>query len=1039
MMMNLQKRMNLRPVKPLLAWGAVAMVCWLLPPSAIAGGSASNRSVSGWTQQAGIAGKVVNEAGEVLEGVTVRVAGTSRATVTNMEGAFSMEATPGDVLEFSLVGYAPFSQTVGEQKALTVTLQLAETQLDEVVVVGYGTQRKANLTGAVSAVSATDIAKRSVASLSTALQGTMPGVTIQQTSGQPGADGSNIRIRGIGSINSTTFPLVLVDGIEMSIDQVDINTVESISVLKDAASASIYGSRASNGVILITTKRGTAGKISTTYNGYTTLQQPTNMPEAVAAWEYLDAELKAWDNAGISVSPTQREQQLKLIEDQKNLRPDNWNRYDTDWRDATMKDVSLLQNHNLSIQGGTERIRFFGAGSYLHQDGLIPNNNYKRVNFRVNTDAQLAPWARVALNTNLRQSTTKAPGVSTPKSIINKALYMLPTLSAAKELDGYWGYGKNGDNPAAQANDSGEQLDKNSEVLLNGTLTLTPVEGLELVGQYSYRNVTLRDRSLVLPYTVSLKGAVMGMYPSQDNLQEGWQETIRNFYRFQGSYEKQHNQHYAKILVGFQAEDSHFSSFFGSKRGFELGRYYLGNGDGATATSGGGASSWAMMSGYGRINYNFAEKYLLEVNGRYDGSSRFIAKNRWGFFPSVSAGWVVSAEDFMEATSGYLDMLKVRVSYGVLGNQDIGNYPYTATIDPGYGYYLGDNKELVSGVAQTALANADILWEKSKQFDVGVDVNLWNDKLSVTADYYVKTIYDMLLKFPLPYYAGMQPAFSNAGDMENRGWEISIGHKGRINEFRYGVTLSLNDNQNEITNLNGLTTQDRSMVEGYPNKGIWGYLTDGYYADWDDVASSPALSKSVRPGYVKYKKIYEGEGVDPMVIDSRDLVYLGDPFPHMEYGLTLNASWKQFDFTAFIQGVGKRSEFLSGIGLKPFANGANLFRHQLDYWSEDNPNADYPILVPEANSADNFVRSDKWVRDASYGRLKNVMLGYTLNNPFTKRIGVGSIRLYLSGQNLLTVSNFYKGYDPEVSYGGSLGGEFYPIMKTYTFGLDLKF
>ncbi|WP_262247490.1 SusC/RagA family TonB-linked outer membrane protein [Parapedobacter soli] len=1037
--MNPKKRTKVGRGRPSIPLEALMMVCFLLPMSSIAKKSAPSPSVIGWLQQAGIAGKVVNEAGEALQGVTVRVAGTSRVAITDAEGAFLMEAASGDMLEFSLVGYEPFSQTVGEQKQLAVTLQLAENQLDEVVVVGYGTQRKANLTGSVSAVSATDIAKRSVASLSTALQGTMPGVTIQQTSGQPGADGSNIRIRGIGSINSTTFPLVLVDGIEMSIDQVDINTVESISVLKDAASASIYGSRASNGVILITTKRGTAGKISTTYNGYTTLQQPTNMPEAVDAWEYLDAELKAWDNAGISVSPTQREQQLKLIEDQKNLRPDNWNRYDTDWRDATMKDVSLLQKHSLSIQGGTERIRFFGAGSYLHQDGLIPNNSYKRVNFRVNADAQLAPWARLALNTNLRQSTTKAPGVSTPKSIINKALYMLPTLSAAKELDGHWGYGKNGDNPAAQANDSGEQLDKNSEVLLNGTLTLTPLEGLELVGQYSYRNVTLRDRSLILPYTVSLKGAVMGMYPSQDNLQEGWQETIRNFYRFQGSYEKQHGQHYAKILAGFQAEDSHFSSFFGSKRGFELGRYYLGNGDGATATSGGGANSWAMMSGYGRINYNFAEKYLLEVNGRYDGSSRFITKNRWGFFPSVSAGWVVSAEDFMEATSNYLDMLKIRVSYGVLGNQDIGNYPYTATVNPGYGYYLGDNKELASGVAQTALANANILWEKSKQFDVGVDVNLWNDKLSVTADYYVKSIYDMLLKFPLPYYAGMQPAFSNAGDMENRGWEISIGHKGRINEFRYGVTLSLNDNQNEITNLNGLTTQDRSMVEGYPNNGVWGYLTDGYYTDWDDVASSPALSKSVRPGYVKYKKIYEGEGVDPMVIDSRDLVYLGDPFPHMEYGLTLNASWRQFDFTAFIQGVGKRSAFLSGIGLKPFANGANLFRHQLDYWSEDNPNADYPILVPEANSADNFVRSDKWVRDASYGRLKNVMLGYTLNNPFTKRMGVGSIRLYVSGQNLITLSNFYKGYDPEVSYGGSLGGEFYPIMKTYTFGLDLKF
>lgn len=991
-----------------------------------------------YAQTVTLKGSVSDEGGK-LPGVSVGVSGSSVKTATDGNGNFSIPVKRNDVLTFTYVGYQSQNVTYTGQASLQVVLKASSVGLEETVVVGYAVQKKATLTGAVSSISAETLTKRSVASLSTAMQGTMPGVTIQQTSGQPGADGSTIRIRGIGSINSNTTPLVLVDGIEMDINQVDANMVESMSVLKDAASASIYGSRASNGVILITTKRGKAGSINTTYSGYSTIQTPTNMPEVVPAWQYLQAELNAWDNAGVSVSPSQREQQLKLIEDQKNLMPDNWNRYDTDWKEETMKDNSIMQSHNLSMSGGTEKLRFFGSGSYLKQDGLIPNNDYSRLNIQLNTDLRVLPWMNVGLISSLRESNTKAPGLGTPKSIINKSLYMLPTLSAARELDGNWGYGKNGDNPVALANASGYDKDKVSEVLLNGTVTMTPMKGMEVVGQYSRRGVTTRGTKLITPYTTSLKGQVMGIYPAEDNLREDWQETIRNFYRAQGSYERTEGGHYGKLLVGFQAEDNNYSSFYGAKKVFELDRYYLDNGDGSTATSGGGANGWSMMSGYARLNYTFSDKYLLEVNGRYDGSSRFTSNNRWGFFPSVSSGWVISKESFMEPTRSYLDMLKVRVSYGLLGNQNIGNYPYTATINPGYGYYLGDNKELVPGVAQVDLSNSNISWEKSKQFDVGLDVGLWNDKLTVTADYYVKTIYDMLMQFPLPYYAGMKPAYTNAGDMENKGWELSIGHRNKINDFTYGVTLTLNDNQNKITNLNGLNSQDKTMVEGYPNKGIWGYLNDGYYADWDDVANSPKLGSAARPGFVKYKKVYQGENVDPKLIDTRDMVYLGDPFPHYEFGLNLNAGWKNFDLTAFIQGVGERAMFMSGVGLKPFAAGGNLFTHQLDSWTPENTNAAYPLLVPEANTGDNYVRSDKWVRDASYARLKNVVLGYTFPKALTQKLKLGSLRMYLSGQNLFTLSNFEKGYDPEVTYDGSVGGEFYPIMQTYTFGLDLKF
>ena len=981
---------------------------------------------------------VVSDESDVLPGVSIVVAGTNQGTITDVNGKYSINVKKGSKLIFSYVGYRAH-EAVANQSTINVKMKTDAIQLEEAVVVGYATQKKATLTGAVSSVSSENLTKRNVASLSTALQGAMPGVTIQQTSGQPGSDGGQIRVRGIGSIKSDQDPLVLVDGMEMDINQVDANTVASVSVLKDAASASIYGSRASNGVILITTKRGKAGKVTTTYSGYLTVQRPTNMPEPVAAWEYLQAELNSWDNAGASVTNTQREQQLRLIEEQRTLKPDNWTRYDTDWKKETLKDNSLMHSHNVTVSGGSEDISFFASGSYLSQDGLIPNDNFDRTNLRLNADAKILSWMKLGIETNLRQSNLLNPGISTPKAIINQALYMLPHISAAKELDGNWGYGKNGINPTAAANASGEKKVRTSEALVNGTLTFTPIKGLELIGQYSRRQVSKRTRTLITPYLTSLSGMVKAEYPDHDSLKEEWEQTVRNYYRAQASYERTMNDHYAKLLVGFQAEDSEFTSFYGAKQGFDLERYYLDDGDGSTASSGGGANSWAMMSWYGRLNYNYQQRYLLEVNGRYDGSSRFTKNNRWGFFPSVSAGWVVSQENFLKNTTDIIDILKLRVSYGLLGNQNIGNYPYAAVVKPGYGYYLGDDKSLTPGVAQTTLSNSDISWEKSKQFDVGIDLSLWNGLLSITADYYIKNIYDMLLTFPLPYYAGMQPAYSNAGDMSNKGWEISIGHKNKIKDFNYGATFTLSDNRNKITNLNGLNSQDKTMVEGYPNNGIWGYLSDGYYQDWDDVANSPKLSNSARPGYVKYKKINQGEGIDPMLIDSRDQVYLGDSFPHFEYGLNLNASWKNFDLTIFFQGVGQRSTFMSGIGLKPFANGANLFRHQMDSWTEDNRNAEYPILVPEANAADNYVRSDKWVRNAAYCRLKNMVLGYTLPQSLTKKLNIGSLRLYVSGQNLFTISNFYKGYDPEVSYGGNQGGEFYPIMQTFTVGVDLKF
>ncbi len=983
-----------------------------------------------------VKGTVTGQDGMPLPGATVLVKGTKMATSTDFDGNFQLQIPQGaSSLEVSYIGFTTKTVALEGKTSFKIQLKSSNIEMDEVVVVGYGVQKKATLTGAVGTIKGEDLNKRTVASLSTALQGTIAGVTVQQTSGEPGSDGANIRIRGIGSVNSNTFPLVLVDGIEMDINQVDMTTVETISVLKDAASASIYGSRASNGVVLITTKRGKDGKLKLSFDTYTTIQTPTNMPVVLKAADYLQAELNALDNAGGVLPVEQRAAREQMIADQRAFKPDNWNRYDTDWKAATLQNSALMRNHSLTLSGGSEAFKYYGAVSSLNQGGLIANNNFKRINIRVNTDAKLNNWLKFSNEISYRESQQLTPGISTPKNIISKSLYMLPTLSAVRELDGYWGYGKNGDNPVANAEASGSQTVIRPELLFNATLTATPLAGLVLEAQYSYRKTEARGTYILTPYVTSLTGINKGSFPGTDGVTESWNQNLRNYFRSQASYDKNFGLHHTKLLVGTQIENNLFTDFAASRTGFDLGRYYLSNGDAKTAAASGGASDWSMESFYGRFNYDYSDKYLLEASGRYDGSSRFIAGNRWGFFPSVSLGWVVSKENFMKPLKNVVSFFKLRASVGVLGNQDIGNYPYASTINTGYSYWI--DKQLASGVAQTTLSNPDITWESSRQKNFGVDANFFKNKLSATFDYYIKDVYDMLMVYPVPYYTGLNATFSNAGDMQNKGFEANLNYRGKIGEFSYNVTATLSNNENKITKLYG-SYPDKSISVGYPNGSLWGYVTDGYYQNAEDVANSPKLSNSAAPGFVKYVKT-DDSGLNPDQITDRDRVYLGDPFPHYEYGLNLSGKYKNFDITMFFQGVGKRSVALSGIGLRPFFNGSNIFAHQVDSWTPDNPNAAYPILLPEAASQDNFERSDKWVKDGSYLRFKNVVLGYNLPKSFLQKSKMDGVRLYVSAQNLFTLSSFYKGYDPEVNYGGALGGEFYPIMQTYTIGANLKF
>jgi TonB-linked SusC/RagA family outer membrane protein len=433
----------------------------------------------------------------------------------------------------------------------------------------------------------------------------------------------------------------------------------------------------------------------------------------------------------------------------------------------------------------------------------------------------------------------------------------------------------------------------------------------------------------------------------------------------------------------------------------------------------------------------YNNRYLLEANGRWDASSRFKTDLRWETFWSVSAGWIITNESFMQPITNVLSYAKLRVSYGGLGNQDTGgtNYPSWAMVEPGYSYWF--DKSLNSGVAITTRSNENIHWEKSTQKNIGLDLGFWNNKLSFTGDFYIKDVKDMLLDFPPPYFQGLKEPYTNAASMRNIGWELMLTYKGAIKKLKYGVSLVLDDVRSEVRDLKGRTYQDKTIVEGYPFRGQWGYVTNGYFQTVQETLDEAYFStKTPKIGYVKYVNQNPDED---NIIDTKDLVYLGDPFPHYNFGIRLNAEWNGFDAMVFIQGVGERKTFMSGIGLVPFTNGSSMFTHQLDSWTPENPNAEYPILLPEANAGDNFQKSDKWVRSGAYARLKTVEIGYSLPEILTKKIGLASARIFINGQNLFTISSFYKGYDPEVEYAGSLGGEFYPIMRTFTVGLDIKF
>ncbi|MCG6189699.1 TonB-dependent receptor [Maribellus maritimus] len=970
-------------------------------------------------QQKSVSGKVTDSSGAPLPGVTVVFKGTTQGTVTNADGEFSLSDIPVNAtLQFSFVGMRTQEIVVGGQTVIDVKMEEDAIGIEEVVAIGYGTQKRINLTGAVNSVSSDEIEKRQVGQSSMLLQGIVPGVTVTQSSGQPGNDGGTIRIRGIGTLNDAN-PLVLVDGIPMDINNIDPNLIESVSVLKDAASASIYGARAANGVILVTTKRASNNKFSFNYSNYFGISAPTNLKEKVNAEEHMTLLNLSYKNIGST--PLYSED---LISSYSSLRNEDPLLYpDTDWFKEVFTENGFTQNHSLSFEGGNEKIKVLGALGYYNQGGIIKNTGFDRYSFRLNTDMKINTKLAIKADVFFQLMKNEEPG-----SGIGSVLFNANHLSAIEPTVYPFGYAapSTASNPLAMAESSGYTRTETPSFLLNIGFVYDITKNLSFEFTYSphiWEDNYKRFRDIITVYYPS--GEAYNS-PSINSLAQMQTRYFNNNLWATINYEKDFNDHNLKVLLGASQEDYSNRWFSGFRDGFDLPQYdVLNAGDPSNMQAEGSGYDWALQSLFGRLNYNFKNRYLVEANFRFDGSSRFLSGNKFGFFPSFSSGWRISEENFWSDYRDLINNLKIRFSWGQLGNQNIGYYPYDSFLET---ETIVLNEEAVKGLTVTDLANSNISWETTEMLNLGIDVNVKN--FNASFDYYHKTTNGILLQLDIPAYLGVNAPYQNAGIVKNNGWDFSVGYNARKKDLSYGINLSLSDVKNKIVDLKGANVGDLLVnFEGYAINSFYGYEAIGYFTSQEDIDSSPAQTGTIIPGSIKYK-----DQDDSGAIDGDDRKIIGNNIPRYTFSINGNLKWKNIDFSMLLQGVGKVDGYLTETAIWPFSNGSTALTMHKDYWTKENPNASFPSLA--FNNDNNYQNSTFWLKDASYLRVKNIQIGYSFSSNFLNKANIRQLRFYVSGQNLLTLDNFWDGFDAETPVGNAT---YYPQQKSYSIGVNISF
>jgi len=988
-----------------------------------------------------------------LIGVSIVEKGTSNGAVTDLDGKFSIKAKVNSTLRFSSVGYVAVELKSDKAQGQILMSENTKT-LQEVVVVGYGTQKKVNLTGAVTAIDGAAIASKPASDVLTALQGEMPGVAVLRNSGQPGSETSGIRIRGFSSANATSA-LVLIDGIEGDMTLLNANDIASISVLKDAAACAIYGARAAAGVVLITTKSGSEGKTHISYNGYLGINTPGNMPQRLTPWEEQDFINISRVNAGGSAE-WNPEQTSWVANPNFNYRPNYGNgRWDlfqaTDWVYEGTKAYTTQQNHSVSVSGGTKELNYMVSAGYYTKNGILkygPDKN-NRYNFRAKINSQLNKYVDMALTMNYNGEFTN----SNPYGATNilERLYRVrgrqPIFNPDEDINKSPYNGDLQVNPIDLMKNGGISKNDYQEYNGKGEMTIKNVfKGLQLklsaARQSGFYNSEV-DRKYLVWYD-RLGTTVRFSANDPNSLTKQKNGSYHDTFEALLNYDLKFGKHTINALAGTTYENYKLDEItatakhLNSNDFFTFGYYDSSVVDNTSLSD--NIDTWAMMSYFGRVNYNFADRYLFEANIRYDGSSRVAPLTRWQAFPSFSVGWRVNEEKWFNVPE--ISNLKLRASWGQLGNGAVlGLYDYIPMINSGT--QLGEKYYY-----QGSLASKSKKWEIISTTNVGFDLGLLNNKLNLTADYYWKYNDNMLASLQVPSLIGTTVPNANVGKLKTWGWEFEVSYKDKIGDLNYQVSFNLSDSQNRLVAYDGknvISEGTVGLLQGYSMNTLWGYKTDGYWSSREEYLAY----KTANPGYQSFndgmvsggdvKYVSQGKadhtigqgGGTPQ--NPGDLIYLGDSNGRYLYGLNLSFQWKNFDFGMMWQGVGKRKILIDTNTLAPFASTSNMpWTIQRDYWTVDNQDAFWPRLYN--GNTFNYHPSDKWVQNAAYVRLKNVQLGYSV--PVKKTL-IEKLRVYVSGEDLWEHSKLLSVFDPEV--GNNAGANYYPFFRSWAVGVNVTF
>ena len=989
-----------------------------------------------------VTGVVVDASGVPLIGVNVLEKGTTNGTITDFDGKFTLNvSSPNAKLVISYIGYVSQEVSAPKNGELKVVLKEDTETLEEVVVVGYGTQKKANLSGSVSSVDSEQLQNRPIQNVSSGLQGLMPGVTITGTNGAPGMDSGNIRVRGTGTLNSAS-PYILIDGVESeTMGDLDPNDIASISVLKDAASAAIYGSKAANGVILITTKRGSTGKPKISYSGYISFQNTTETIDRLSSYEYAsmynDA-LKSEDKA-----PRFTPDEIQKFKDGTDPNYPN-----TDWYDLAYK-TGIQHRHNINISGGNEHAKYMGSLGYLNQTGVLPNAGREQFNARTNLDMKITK--RLSAKINLAYIKNKYDDASSAyyggsSDQIIRQLNLISPWIVNRYEDGTYGTISDG-NPIAQL-DSGMKVTRDNYNFTGlASLDYKILDELTLTLTGSYVN-DLQNYKYFQPFIQYNPNKASD--PS--SLDERYYRWDRTNYDVLLNYDKTFGKHNLKGLAGWHTEKYNYKYMKAYRKNFPNDNLTdMNAGDAATQTNEGYSRELAMISWFARVNYDFAGKYLLEANIRADASSRFAKGNRWGYFPSFSGAWRISEENFMKGAQNWLSNLKIRGSWGMLGNQDALNsadasgafYPAINTYEIGATYPFGG--ALNSGYYQGSFRLNTITWEKAKTWGVGIDFGLFNNKVTGSIDYYNRKTEGIMMDVAVPNEFALSPYKDNVGEMVNRGVELNISYNDKWGDWSFGAAANFAYNHNEITDLGGVdyleTGYSQRNAVGFAMNSYYLYQADGFFNSQEEADAftakygNPFGGGDFKAGDIRYVDT-DGNGT----LNGKDRVMANSSDPVYTFGLNLNAGWKGFDLSLMFNGAAKVSRLFDAHEVYGAFSGdaghpASIWK---DAWTETNHDASMPRIFTDTNSPSSSRNavSTFWLQNTNYLRLKNLQLGYTLPKSLLANWGIDNVRFYYSVENLFTIDNMKINIDPEAT---SQRLSSYPLLRTHAFGVNITF